>query len=822
MKSLNVKKIAAIAAGAALIGTAFAAAAVTVDEGLGNYVPSLYSNGTPQVQIVLGSAADVSDAIAAGNIAAAIANKAYTTSATATPAATTGTTANQTVSVSVTNAANAVPAGTYGFTSLFGDDRVDSSADTVYNITGTRPSYNSNLANMNVKEISSTTTALVKDGTVDTKGKYSGSLTSREYVNLFGQADYSSSADKYVLRNPAAWYSLTFSPGLPSCLDTTYGLGACPTNSRLDRAGVKVRFLGTDYLVTHITESTATTPNTISTLTLSKASVDQIIPVGTVITTPEGHKVKLDSMSAPQGSSSVSSIGLVLTNAAGTAETVTVTSGAAPVKVLGSFYVQVPDSFYTQSGNSTARIIFATGSLKLSQNASIDESIYGKWQTYFTTSNVSASPSITRIQIGNDLETTSLNPGDSLDIIKGAPGYKLTYKGSTLKDTDYTELKLTFGNLDSMQIGYNTTVTCDYTGVEFIASRADAFKFGNDQASKVRLLVKNRTADVGGACSKYVGYFVYQNASSVWTNSSSATDAPQTYRTTTDSGMGVKSYAAAVKFYYPGTGSDTYVYINATMDGNFTRGTFNIPGNTSSMNITIPEILNDSGSVAVDGNFTVYAAFGTTAGGTTASTDLHLYDGPSVTTTGKVNYTTIARSAADQTANFFGDVPYYSPRGSYVATAPAGTEFIVKYANTVGRAQYVLSTEGTNMTAGTTTITCTTGTACDVGGTKITIPSGAAIASGSAVVTQLNTATKPLVVLDSEADAAQPQIVIGGPWVNTVAASMTECAKLGDEGAEGAVVTVEGNKLCVAGRTAADTQAAADELIGFLAAWDPV
>ncbi|HLC78830.1 MAG TPA: S-layer protein [archaeon] len=93
MKGFNVKKLAAIATGAALLGTAIApivSATNVAKEDIYN------SDGSPKVNIVVGSQAAVSDAIWAGNLAAKIAEKAATT---------------KTVSVSATGAGGDVGAG---------------------------------------------------------------------------------------------------------------------------------------------------------------------------------------------------------------------------------------------------------------------------------------------------------------------------------------------------------------------------------------------------------------------------------------------------------------------------------------------------------------------------------------------------------------------------------------------------------------------------------------------------------------------------------------------------------------------------------------
>ena len=73
MKGINIKKLAAIATAAALLGLAIAPMVSAIDvakEDIYN------SNGSPKVSIVIGSDAALSDAVWAGNLAAKIAEKA--------------------------------------------------------------------------------------------------------------------------------------------------------------------------------------------------------------------------------------------------------------------------------------------------------------------------------------------------------------------------------------------------------------------------------------------------------------------------------------------------------------------------------------------------------------------------------------------------------------------------------------------------------------------------------------------------------------------------------------------------------------------------
>ena len=74
MKTLNAKRIAAVVAGAALLGVGLAFAGPITFQN----VPIISNSGQPVVQVVIGSNAKPWDGVTAANIAAAIGNLAYT------------------------------------------------------------------------------------------------------------------------------------------------------------------------------------------------------------------------------------------------------------------------------------------------------------------------------------------------------------------------------------------------------------------------------------------------------------------------------------------------------------------------------------------------------------------------------------------------------------------------------------------------------------------------------------------------------------------------------------------------------------------------
>ncbi len=127
-KRLNAKKIAAVVTGAALLGFGLVfASPVTYSN-----VPVINNAGQPVVQVVVGHAAQPSDGVAAGNIAAAIGNLAFTQTTKVFPVNATQAQSVLGVSVSPANyqltnqkvflnvSSSSLSSGSFGFTGLIG------------------------------------------------------------------------------------------------------------------------------------------------------------------------------------------------------------------------------------------------------------------------------------------------------------------------------------------------------------------------------------------------------------------------------------------------------------------------------------------------------------------------------------------------------------------------------------------------------------------------------------------------------------------------------------------------------------------------------
>ncbi|MEM0475546.1 MAG: hypothetical protein QW343_02005, partial [Candidatus Norongarragalinales archaeon] len=166
------------------------------------------------------------------------------------------------------------------------------------------------------------------------------------------------------------------------------------------------------------------------------------------------------------------------------------------------------------------------------------------------------------------------------------------------------------------------------------------------------------------------------------------------------------------------------------------------------------------------------------------------------------------------------------------ATVSSGTVSI-SYPTSVVHALYTLGAASLNATANTVSNDYAEGaTILDTGGYKVVVDkikcggvAGASVTGAGSlacssdkayVVEALDTSATPLVVTDTSglARGTETLILVGGPLVNTLTAQVPGFASMtpGDS-----VVKVVGDKVVVAGYTAADTTAAANELIKWLA-----
>jgi len=939
VKSLNVKKIATAAAGAALLGAAFAGAVQVDSSGLSNF--PFFSNGAPNLKIVVGSQAQASDAVAAANIAAMIGNMAYTSQDITVLGADllsvsggTGGSASTDDRVSLEVTTPGVnPNVAYQMKSYIGSDGntggfldVNTTDDRINDLTGT----NTILAGTSPfasagRKVTSSESALAFKGTI-TDSQVSKSYTEEERYYVYGKTLYDASSKTVKSRNPQVAYEAIFTNPIQVCTEFTPDDSTCSDTYKTIKHRVKVKLLGADWIIVGMDNFNSDTalPNT-AVLTLGKeVSYKEFMQIGDTVTSPNGISAKLKDISAvPTGTAQLLSVSFEVSDANGNVIDTTTLQQAGEYNKNG-IVIRVFNVFAGLGQTSYAQVSVFSDKLALQQSSSVSTD-NTNWRVNLVGGGTAYGHSLARVQLTRSV-ASDLNAGDSLNFLDKPALMKLTFNG--LSDVTYDKLSFTSG-AQSFQTSATDTSTVDLSYVLVQSGLTSPFDFSDATVptnTREFYVVTDATAAGNGTqgtifyrdptTSNFVPYYgtqqtlggaAYSTAVTNFAISSgsgakvydfgtgarftNATDANSTMRAsgwtlTTASGFAtaalfpvsaVDNVTASAAHLTPAGVALTNANGNVTVDGTFLGvGAGAVRVNFVNWNGTITPGLGTTGvSYVVGSNYVKYnygpnfvqlrmtpagfeagdmttirrglfvpeyvntddsllGAFSLGVSQASSSTPhLSLESGTAtagyfdLTTAAAATYTTTATTPATK------EVGFVSPRGSKLS-ALSLTSAEIQYATALAYALTTLSTAGTDTAANKATNDFKVGeNALDNNGYKVIVKGitakGASGGTGGSisglenlkpsqeqafVVTPIDTASSPLVVTDASA-GVQPLIVVGGPLVNSVAATALSGAPAASASDE-PVVKVQGDKILVYGYTAADTTSAANSLIAWL------
>ncbi|NUN11749.1 S-layer protein [Candidatus Micrarchaeota archaeon] len=850
VRSANIKRISSIAAGAALLGAAFGAAQVMVDGDLGNY--PFFSNGEPNVKIVVGSTAHPSDAVAAANIAAMIGNLAYTSRSievdTSGLTCVGGSTGSGTSTVKLETTTPGVnPNLAYAFQSYL-EDAVDQFSDNALgdvNAAGWS-AYNGGTGNTtDAKVITQDTTNVLKltnNGAIQAK---SLSIKEEQKIYVYSQTTYDESDKRVETRRTRLMYETSFSNPIPVCLDITKNSITCTSSDELVENRIKIDFLGGQWLISGYTLSGAN----FQSVSLGKeVQYNEFMQIGDELTAPNGVRLVLTDISGvPTGSNYQPPVSFDIYNAAGQKiDTATLQEGGVSTYDENGVVITLYKAFTGLGQNNYAKVAIFSDRVTLTEGQRVSSSSVpttNNWYVDLTSTNYSTSQALQKIQIYNLVDTNELKAGDSLTLIPGLSGYKLNFVGFG-KDASGTPLENAQWDTLTFSVQKGQTLPIDSSGgtvvgdlLQVTSGRSNAFQFES------------------GAVSTNTVYMVLHT---------------QSVQSTALNGS-VLYFKSGEGFYKAGTNHSLQYYYNSAESANITiNGTrarsasatqwwglvpgIDVPGavkigtDTSKMDyvIQVPHFITDNGGSTVAqphhivGTGGIDSATGLLNGsanqfGITNTTNdwLFIYDSAnqqfsndgSTSTADRVYY----RKAFGRNYTAV-ESGYWNWHGDYVSSiGSSSVSFMV--ADKILHSKYTLTAGEVSGTANTETKDYRAGeTALDSDGyivKVIDINSGAGGAGGSVsgtpvlsddtafVVTELNSRSTPLVVFDSNADTTQPLIVVGGPVVNSVTRQVLGSDVL-NAGSQPFVKVMDNKWIFVAGYTKEGTVSAANELIGWL------
>ncbi|MFH1779661.1 MAG: S-layer protein [Candidatus Micrarchaeota archaeon] len=875
MRSANIKRISAVAAGAAMLGAAFAGA-VTVDEaGLSNFA-FFSGSGEPNVKIVVGSTAAPSDAVAAANIAAMIGNMAYTsksievdTSGLTCEGGTTSGTGIKTVKLEVTTP-GVNPNLAYAFQSYLYDN-IDQFSDSTRTNVDAEPSYTGDPSNTSdAKVITQDNTNVLK---LSNNGAVSNSknlaIKEEQKVFFFSKAQYIDSDNSVQTRKTRIMYQVKFDNPIPACLNINKNYIDCEAANGLVENRVNIDFLGGKWVISDFTINSS---RAFGSVNLAKeASYNEFMKIGDEIVAPNGVKIKLvDISGVPTGSNYQPPVQFDIFDANGNKiDTATLQESGTSEYDDNGVVVKLYKAFTGLGSSNYAKVAIWADKISLSNLAKITSSSIptgSNWYSALQSQNYSSSEGLARINLYNTVDSYDLKPGEAVELLPGISGYKVNFlgygngaDGNALETNAWDTLKFTIEkSTDKVVAANGTTVNGDWIVIQ--STRTNAFQSSSLGISSDRVIFLAHGYTAGSAVGlndQKNGSIFIQNTSGIWVNTTAGVS------TTAVSQSGVcfdatNNYTvhAGVTYYYSSTESANITFHNA-IGQNATaynialplagHGCVDLPGvetPTAGLNLIgsdtvksdwvfhVPHYITDTaGTIALATSYTNASTFAATS---TTNDIAFIYDASnkqwsndgSSTTADQVYYRSafLTNWTAGDKDGFW---TWHGDKFDDIST----DQVVLKYSDKILHAKYTLTAGGTEATSNSASADYKIGDeALNSDGYKVIvkdIASGTATEGGEVtgtpvlsedtafVVTELNTKMTPLVVFDRNADTTQPLIVVGGPLVNSVANSVLGANGV-TSGSEAFVKVTDSQWIFVAGYTAGETTDAANSLIAWL------
>jgi len=760
MKSINVKNIVAVGFGA-LLATSALVGAVNVDPNIGN-IQFFGQNGEPNVQIVVGSHAAPSDAVAAANLAATIGNLAYAKKDIAVLGADglTCTAANGGSSLSnVLATADVTLPGINSAVAYvmksYVEDRVDYQSDSVRDMSTNFNGWYADLGN--AKKITSDQTQVLSMPN-DGKVTNTRNVFVQQKQNIYFGASSVYQDDQVESKDVHAVYETTFSDPLPACWETNKVYANCPDNSKLDYTHTKINFLGAQWVVTDFTLS----GNDFKSISLGKETAYKpFMTIGDEVGAPNGVSVKLVDISVfGFGGEQQPKVTFKLFDENNVELTTIILQPKGDYSGYG-VNLHLYDAMTGVAGTSSAEVSVFSDVIELTDGAQVPGST--TWSAELFSALNSNSEGLQKIMLYQPSSTITLEKGDSFTIIQNKEGFRITFTG--LEDKPYDSLGFSLNKDMNLPLGSSTYLNSDFIMVN--SGKNTAFSFVGDTINRnsVYVLAKNGNMTYANGTISNIAYMAgdvfYQNSDGTFTNTTN----------------GVLDY------HYS---SSENVTLNFTsVDGILNK-------------VFVPEITEDYSSTAHNAWSFVYDA-----PNRNFDDNSLLYGGNGVDA-GYVSWrgsTAVGESESSMGLRYSTEIAHagynLQRSGNYSDATNSVTAKI---------GEYLLNQDGYKVLL--KGVTAGANGACQLGGVESLQPS---LVTANEVY-DISRDSMPLVTFDGNVAPGKTIIAIGGQLVNTISADAGISLSSSDE----AIVKVVGNKIIVAGWSASDTARAVDELADWI------
>ena len=756
---------------------------------------------------------------------------------------------SDTIDRALANRANTLPEDVY--------PAALTSTDTSGTITSPLRSVETGLKGQDLYRIGSGQFTGFSDYAINDNQAASTSYTEEQSFWIGSQAgaikyDSSSSIqDVAVNKYSAMVYSTKFTGndyGIPVCTgdlpsnDTSNWAGCgLDSNSRTDKHRVQIRFMGADWIISELTSPTASQTSSTSVanggqVKLAKEAKYGIVNVGSELDTGV-FKIRLTDISVAVGSgnthpaiidvldSNDATVGQIQVDPG---QTYTFTQSGTSNSVKIHVYKTAPgftlNAKWAEMAVYTDEITLKDGQrFNLVSSTSVDKNfkvaLLWKNRDYSGGSDSTVSDSLREIVVYNvDGFDSKTKAGDVANFPNSSPLFKLTYQGVDLAEGDYAPLTYSALSSDSYRVsategdvacGASSAIDSTHTSKMIeINTEGESLLGGTGDALSGDYLFDKLLYDpiAGQVFYKISGRDCYN-----WNNVAFAPQANPTlvggtggnfikFDTAGDnsaaqgalyfSNSGLGGFGSVSIFYQEdagkfGTSSNNEVYTGVPVSTTGSDSTYRFRASDSSTQNVYYQGLDKSEFTSYEPTFVSERGSKVLSVGTSdASFD-------------------IAKRVGQPTFQFA-----YSSSSTSAASAD---DYVMGVGESKLFGDTTITVKAIDVTAGSCNVLGTGGTpSCSVdsaGVTGVISPNNAA----SVVVTEPYKLASKMVLFDTDA-VSGVAITVGGPLVNTVTADALKDAAVNFD-VDTIVVKEVGNKIVIAGKTAQDTMAAADQFI---------
>ncbi len=258
-----------------------------------------------------------------------------------------------------------------------------------------------------------------------------------EQYYFYAQSAYDASVNAVLAKNALVGYEDVFTDPIILCTNSTPPSApdeVCPTQFRTSKHRLKIKFLGTDWVIDGLTGFAYVGSGGTPTVKLGKeVQYREFMQIGDSMTAPNGVRVTLtDIFGMPSGSSYFPAASFAIYDANGNLiGNTTLTENGTDEYNTSGIILKLWKAFVGTGGSSYAQASIFSDKLVLTSGSPVDFTNNSRWQVNILQGGPIFGASLSKLQLYQIIptHTNGMAAGEYVNIIENPAGMRLTYNG---------------------------------------------------------------------------------------------------------------------------------------------------------------------------------------------------------------------------------------------------------------------------------------------------------------------------------------------------------------------------------------------------------